>query len=438
MGDASEWVVLSTPDLNGVLRGKALSARQFADAVHRDAVGITDLILATDALDTPIATSTCVGPGRGAGDLLLRPDLSTLTPLPWRPSWAWCLADVRWQDGSPCDIAPRVVCDTVLTALEATHGLRVCAAFEFEFRLHDVENGAPVTGGRSYSAGELGALAPFLDALRTATSACGLDLSALHTEAGPGLVEVNLAPAIGTAAADHAALLRACVEEVASQQGMRASFLAKPAVGEEGSGGHLHLSLLDRGDANVFAGDLRAGEPPAPPLRHAVAGLVETLAPLSAIYNPAINSYKRLVPGWFAPVTASWALDDRAVAVRLVAGADPRATHVELRRAGADANPHLVLAAAVAAIHGGLDAGREPPPAATPEAPGAELPRDLATALGAFRAADELHARLGRRFCAHFAATREWELRAWQEVVTEWERTRVEGRASGLFRSGRS
>jgi glutamine synthetase len=431
-----DWIVLATPDLGANLRGKALSAKDFAAALESGSA-ITDLILAVDGLDDPILTSVEAGPNAGSRDLVLWPDPRTLTTLPWRPKWGWCLGSPSWPDGRPCDISPRVACEAAIERLGA-NGIEVLAAFEYEFRLYELESGAPVTPGRSYSLKDLRGLADFLDSLREATDACGIELSALHTEAGPGLIEVNLAPSVGVLAADQATLLRACVNEVASQHGMRASFLAKPVVGEEGSGGHLHLSIGE-GGRNLFAGDLRGGEEPSPQLRHAVAGLLGRMAALSPVYNPAINSYKRLVPGWFAPVTASWAVNNRAAAVRIVAAIDPDSTHLELRRAGADANPYLVLAAAVVSVLLGLERGEEPPPPLTLDdstgvASGAPLPADLGTAMLAFESDAEVRACLGDRFCAHFAATRTWELEAWQQVVTDWELTRVEGAAGATVR----
>jgi glutamine synthetase len=152
---------------------------------------------------------------------------------------------------------------------------------------------------------------------------------------------------------------------------------------------------------------------------------------MSLVYNPSINAYKRLVPGFFAPVTASWGLDNRTVAVRAVSGQDAGSTHLELRRAGADANPYLVLAAAVACALAGIEQ-RLPAPAAVSGdaalAAGAELlPSSLEASLVAFRADAEARAMLGARFSQHFAATRAWELSAWQQAVTDWECARVEG-----------
>jgi glutamine synthetase len=330
-----------------------------------------------------------------------------------------------------------VVCERAVAAL-ASIDIGVRAAFEYEFRLYDAKSGAAVTPGRSYSLGDLRGLADFLDSLRRATDACGIELSALHTEAGPGLVEVNLAPAIGVTAADQAALLKAAVSEIAMQHEMRASFLAKPTVGQEGSGGHLHVSLVDADGTNLFAGDLRGGEEPSAVLRHSVAGLLEQMAALSVIYNPSVNSYKRLVPGWFAPISAGWAIDDRTAAVRVVASGGPSATHLELRRPGADASPHLVLAAAVISMLSGVERVAEPPLVKTTVGDdyetGEPLPSDLGAALRAFCADDDLRRRLGGSFCAHYAATREWELNAWQQVVTDWERTRVEGEKAESIR----
>lgn len=428
-----EWVVVATSDLNGRLRGKALSAMEFDDAIQTGATAITDLVLATDAADVPIPTSVGVGPVASARDLMLQPDPGTLALLPSRPGWAWCLATPAWSDGSPCGLAPRAVCSSVLAEL-AGRGYHARAAFEYEFRLYDLATNTAITPTASYSLHHLRGVAGFLADLKAATHACGIEILALHTEAAPGLLEVSVAPARGLRAADQAMLLRACIEDAAGLRDMRASFLAKPASGEEGSGGHLHLSFEDDDARNVFAEDRSEASSFSDQLLYAVAGLLRHMGSLSVLYNPNINSYKRLVPGWFAPVSADWAVDDRTVAVRIVRGRESRATHLEVRRAGADANPYLVLAAAVCSIASGFDVQEPPiPPAASSES----LPGDLGSALGAFRGDLDMRRRLGEDFCAHFEATREWELEAWREVVTEWEIARVEGASRSVGRGGR-
>jgi glutamine synthetase len=149
---------------------------------------------------------------------------------------------------------------------------------------------------------------------------------------------------------------------------------------------------------------------------------------LSVFYNPHINSYKRLVPGWFAPVRADWGIDDRAAAIRVIAGSSPEQTHVEIRRPGADANPYLVLAAAAVSVVLGLQHRVVPPDPVSIDAP--ELPRDLRMALSAFISNDAVQELLGDAFSAQFQASREWELAAWSEVVTDWEIARSEGALS--------
>jgi glutamine synthetase len=213
-------------------------------------------------------------------------------------------------------------------------------------------------------------------------------------------------------AADDAALLKLTVKEVAASLGLRASFLAKTVAGEEGSSGHVHLSLW------------RDGESAAGVLEAAVAGILEHLPAASLLLNPTINSYKRLVPGYFAPVNASWGHENRSAAVRMIEG------RIECRRPGADANPYLALAALVAAANDGIRRGLTPPPPVEGDASArTDLP-PLPTSLeGALRAFDEdaaFRSALGETFCDYFRVSRAWELKAWQDAVSDWERDRYE------------
>jgi glutamine synthetase len=209
--------------------------------------------------------------------------------------------------------------------------------------------------------------------------------------------------------------------------GLRASFLAKTNPGEEGSSGHVHMSFWD-GDANAFAGS--SPRDPAPePLRTAVGGVLEHLPAASLLLNPTINSYKRLVPGWFAPVNATWGYENRSCAVRAIRSERPDLWRFECRRPGADANPYLALAAIAAAAADGIATGAEPPPPLEGDAYAAdlpELPSSLEASLSAFRADDAFRKSLGERFADYYATTRAWELKAWRDTVTDWERDRYE------------
>ncbi len=418
-----EFILLAMPDVNGSLRGKALRPAAFETAVERGTV-MTDLLLGLDPVDTPISDYERFGIRVGAPDLVVHPEPDSVRELTWRPGWRLCLVTPSWPDGSPCAYATREVYRRVLADVGEL-GYEVMAAIEYEIRIFD-ERGQPTSTGISYSINEIGGYARFLDELVRALEGLGVGLSAVHTEAGPGLLELNLAPGRGLRAADDAALVKFAVKQVAASMGFRASFLAKTVPGEEGSSGHVHMSFW-RGDVNAFAG-ADPGEPLPEVFGSAVAGLLEHLPAASLLLNPTINSYKRLVPGWFAPINATWGYENRSCAVRAIRSARPELWRFECRRPGADANPYLALAAIAASAADGVRRGLIPPPAESGDAYARTdlplLPGSLEAAIGAFREDAGLRGALGEAFSRYFVTSREWELKAWQETVTDWERER--------------
>jgi glutamine synthetase len=384
---------------------------------------MTDLLLALDPVDEPITDYETLGLRSGAADLTIVPEVDTLRPMAWRPGWQVCLATPLWADGTPCDLAPRNVLRRTLDALGEL-GLDALSSFEYEVRLTGAADGAPLSGAISYSLGELGPMAHFAEELRRALDALEIELAAVHTEAGPGLLEVNLGASRGMRAADDAVLVKTAVKEVARSLGLRASFLAKTHPEQEGSSGHLHVSLWE-GEASAFRDGMDGR------MAHAVAGALEHMAGASVLYNPNLNSYKRLVPGYFAPVNATWGEENRSAAVRVIAG-NPSAARIELRRPGADANPYLALAGAVASVVLGLREQSTPPAVISGDATQADeatapsLPGSLEAAVDAFAADTALRSVLGEDFAAYYETSRRWELRAWQRAVTQWERDRYE------------
>jgi glutamine synthetase len=275
---------------------------------------------------------------------------------------------------------------------------------------------------------EVGGYDRFMAALVRALDGLDVELEAVHTEAGPGLLELNLTPGRGLRAADDAALVKFAVKQVAATMGLRASFLAKTVPGEEGSSGHVHLSLWE-GQTNAFASD-SASDPPPGVFGSAVAGVLAHLPGASLLLNPTINSYKRLVPGWFAPINATWGFENRSCAVRAIRSSRAELWRLECRRPGADANPYLALAALVASASDGIRRGVQPPEPVVGDAYALtdvpELPGSLEAALAAFEADETLRRALGERFSEYFATSREWELKAWRETVTDWERARYD------------
>lgn len=419
------FTLLGIPDVNGSIRGKALRPAAFESALRHGTV-MTDLLLALDPTDTPISDYTRIGIRSGAGDLIVRPDPSTLHDMTWRPGWKVCLATPSWPDGRECELAPREVLRRVLASL-AGLGYEAIAAVEYELRLWDGE-GKPLSSGLSYSLGDLGGFEPFIRALVPALEALGVELAAVHTESGPGLLELNLGARPALRAADDAVLTKMAVKDIAATLGLRASFLAKSATGEEGSSGHIHLSFWSDG-ANVF----RAGDANALPaaLRSAIAGVVEHLPGASLLLNPTINSYKRLVPGWFAPVNASWGVENRSCAVRAIVRQDrPELCRLECRRPGADANPYLAIAAVAASAADGIKRKLTPPAPiegdAYSRADLPELPSSLESAIRAFESDRVLRQALDERFADYFVTSREWEVKAFRDTVTDWERERYQ------------
>jgi glutamine synthetase len=418
-----EFVLLGIPDVNGSIRGKALRPSAFESAVRHGTV-MTDLILGLDPVDTPITDFERFGIRTGAADLVVHPDPETLHQLTWRPGWRVCLATPSWPDGTPCDFAPREVFRHVLNEIGEL-GYEPMAAMEYEIRLWD-GGGHPMSSGISYSLTEIGRYGEFVSRLIPALEGLGVDLSAVHTEAGPGLLELNLEPRRGLRAADDAALVKFAMKELAASMGMRASFLAKSAPGEEGSSGHIHFSCWE-GQTNAFAGPDAADQIPSA-FGAAIAGVLEHMPAASLLLNPNVNSYKRLVPGWFAPINATWGYENRSCAVRAIRSDRPNLWRFECRRPGADANPYLALAAVTASATDGMKNKAEPPPPIEGDAYALvdlpELPGSLESAIRAFEGDPALRSALGEGFSAYYTTSRAWELKAWRETVTDWERER--------------
>ncbi len=419
-GDGGEFVLLGIPDVNGSIRGKALRPAAFESALRAGTV-VTDLLLALDPTDLPITDYEQFGIRSGAGDIVIRPEPDTLRDLSWRPGWRVCLATPYWPDGRNCELASREVLRAALAGMREL-GYDVLAAFEYEIRIRDA-NERPLSSGISYSVGEVLRFDELVTRLTPALEALGVELSAVHTEAGPGLLELNVAARHGLQAADDAVLLKLAVKEVAASLGLKASFLAKTTAGEEGSSGHVHLSCWGEDGENAFAAGDEA-------LLAAVAGILEHLPAASLLLNPTINSYKRLVPGYFAPVNASWGVENRSAALRVIRSDHPERSRIECRRPGADANPYLALAALVTSAADGIRRGATPPAPVTGDASEqAELPAlpgSLESALRSFAADDAFRAALGDTFSDYYAVSRAWELKAWQNSVSDWERARYE------------
>ncbi len=420
----TELLELLIPDMNGMLRGKREPRGEFAKIF---AAGVNNCA-STTLLDSKGQTFTYVDYGGADGD----PDAigvvvpGSLAPVPWasRPT-AQALLTMRERDGAPHFADPRNVLARAVQPL-SDMGLTPVVATELEFYLVDDDAGQvlpraariPGTGLRQEGAqyatlDDLQEVDPFLHELAEVCRAQNLPAGAALAEYAPGQFEVNLHHVADVAlACDHAMLLKRAVKAVARKHGMAATFMAKPFAEYAGSGLHVHLSLLDDRGQNVFAGQSRDGDF-SDSLRHAIGGLLQAMSESMAILAPNANSYRRLQPQLYVPMTPNWGINHRSVAVRvpLASGASSR---FEYRVASADANPYLVMAAIVAGVHHGLSRRIEP---GTPVREGEvleeeeiTLPRYWEAALTAFEKGALLPGYLGEHYHQVFARCR-WEER---------------------------
>jgi glutamine synthetase len=424
-------VKLGAFDIDATLRGKYISVEKFWSAAE-SGLGFCDVIFGWDIGDVLYDNVKFTGWHTGYPDAHCRIDLSSFRLPPWEPGTAFFLLDFCQPDGRPLAIAPRQVFERVLDrATERGYTAHFSAEYEFFiFRetpqsLRDKHFGAltPLTPGMfGYSVLRASANAELVIDILEALAAFDVPLEGFHTETGPGVYEAAIAVEPGLGAADRAALFKTAVKEVAARHSLTPTFMAKWNAALPGSSGHLHQSLSPAGKPeNLFYGETGMSDL----MRHYVAGLVANLPELAAVFCPTINSYKRTVPGAWAPINATWGVDNRTTAVRAIPGSR-KSTRVELRLTGADINPYLAMAASLAAGLDGIERQLELPPptvnAYSGDAP--SLPRTLAEAAGLFRTSRVAREWFGEQFVDHYACTRAWEVRQYEKAVTDWELAR--------------
>jgi glutamine synthetase len=417
-------VRVSFPDLIGVDRGRDVLL-DVVPAALEHGLAFCRAVYHT----SPMGDVVPVGGGLDAGlpDILVYPDLSTLTPLPWEPGAAWCVGDVCTPDGSPAAEAPRTVAQRVA---ERVSGLGYTLSFgpELEFfvcsqqpdgtwrRYADEPGNVYVVGRKGDPEGLL------LHMLRQLRDA-GLRVTAANHEFSPGQFEINLGHSDLVDAADRSFRLKSAVQEIARHRGLLATFMAKPFNDEGGSGFHVHVSVCDGDGRNVF-GDPSGEDGLSLVGRHAIGGVLAHAPALSALLNPTINSYKRFGPDTLAPWLIDWGLDNRSAMVRVPPERGVGA-RMEIRLGDATANPYLAMAAVGAAAYLGIQDKIEPPaklegygydPSRSPV-----LPMRLGDSLAALEADADLTEVLGDYFVSSFLAYKRNEIERFERFVTDWE-----------------
>jgi glutamine synthetase len=422
--DFVDVVRVSYPDLLGVERGRDVLVEEFAAAVGHG-LAFCRAVYHT----SPMGDVVPVQGGLEAGlpDILIRPDLATLSPLPWEPNAVWCLGDATTPDGQPAPESPRAVVWRVADQL-ANLGFSLICGPELEFFVCQQDAGGSWRRyandlGNVYVVGRKGDPQGLLLRMLRQLRDAGLQVTAANHEFSPGQFEINLGHSEMTDAADRSFRLKSAVQEIARQQDLLATFMAKPFNDEGGSGFHVHASLNDDAGANVF-GDPDAPDGISATGRHAIGGVLRHASAMSALLNPTINSFKRFGPDTLAPWLIDWGLDNRSAMVRIPPERGP-AARMEVRLGDATSNPYLGIAAVGAAVFLGIRDKIEPPPKLEgygyDPASADVLPVRLADALDALQADTELGDVLGRYFVDSFLTYKRNEIERFERFVTDWE-----------------
>lgn len=425
----SQQVMLALVDLDGVLRGKYLSRDKFLSCLE-GGTAICAVVFGWDSRDT-LYDNPYTGWFNGFPDDALRivPETGRLLPFDGTPFF------LTEFTGAGAALCPRNLAGRVL-ARAAAAGYTVRAGFEYElYAFRETDESARAKGYRGlapltattggYSVLRSAVHAEFLTGMLDLGRALNAPIEGLHPEAGEGALEFALAPADGMEPADRAVVIKTIGKAWAQRQGVMLCYMAKPTMTLPGCGGHLHLSLWDDRGQPVFH-DAAAEGGLSQVGRHFVAGQERHMAELLALSAPTVNAMTRLTPGYWAPTAANWGFDNRTASIRVV-GNTPKSLRVEYRIPGADANPYLVFAAALASGLAGIAGRLEPAPALRGNAYAAEppagqrLPRSLHAAADRLRGSTLARDWFGDRFVEHFALSREVEEDAFRRHVTDWE-----------------
>jgi glutamine synthetase len=421
-------------DIDGILRGKYMSAAKFLSSLE-SGFGFCDVVLGWDSKDQLYDNVQLTGWHTGYPDTEARIVPESCRALPWEDPVLFFLAEFA---GPAAAVCPRTLLRRVLDRA-ASMGYEVFSGFEYEFfvfeetpdsvREKHYKNLKPIAPDMfGYSVIRNSVWSDLYRDLLDNCEAMDIPIEGLHEETGPGVLEAAIAVDTGLAAADKAALFKTFAKVIAQRRGLMATFMAKWSKDYPGQSGHIHISLRDAaGKPVVHDADKAHGMSDA--MRWFVGGQQKLMPELLAMISPTVNSYTRLIPGFWAPTDATWSVDNRTCALRVIGGS-AKAQRVEYRVAAADANPYLALAAAVASGLWGIENRIEPTAPVKGNSYAAKhpkrlaLPRSLSESAQRLRACDMAKDWFGATFVEHFAASREWEEREYRRHISDWELAR--------------
>ncbi|MCE8033640.1 glutamine synthetase [Billgrantia tianxiuensis] len=419
-------------DIDGVMVGKYMRRDKFFHALS-EGFAFCDVVLGWDSKDELYDNVTYTGWHTGYPDAALRVIPESCRELPCEGDMLLFLAEFTGPAGEIC---PRGLLRRVLAKAEAM-GFTACGALEYEFFLFQetpesvrekgFRNLKPFTPDMmGYSMLRSSVHGELYHELLGMAEAMDFPIEGLHTETGPGVLEAAIRVDEALAAGDKGALFKTFTKVWAQRRGLMATFMAKWSPDYPGQSGHIHLSLnrTDSGESAFFDADQPHGMSDIQ--RHFVAGQQKLMPEFLAMFAPTVNSYTRLIPGFWAPTDATWGVENRTTALRVIPGS-AKSQRVEYRLGSADANPYLALAAAIGSGLYGIEHQLEPDEMVTgnsyelahPEHQA--LSRTLWEAAQRLKASDAARSLFGDAFVEHFAATREWEERQFRRHITDWE-----------------
>jgi glutamine synthetase len=427
-------VKIAFSDIDGVLRGKYISAEKFLSVIESNS-GFCDVIFGWDMGDAAYNNVSYTGWHTGYPDAAARIDLNSFRKIPWEHDIPFFLGEMMSADGKALAVCPRQLLKKVLKDAQDL-GFNPCFSQEFEWynfaesprsaAEKEFRNLQPLTPGMfGYSILRTSLQHDFFTDLFDLLKKFDVPLEGLHTETGPGTYEAAIQYAGLPEAADRAILFKTAVKEIAYRHGIMASFMAKINENLPGCGGHIHQSLQDKKtDKNLFY-DAKDPMSMSAVMKQYIAGQLYCLPLLLPLYAPTINSYKRLVEGGWAPTTLTWGVDNRTVALRVLNRSE-KSCRLETRVVGADVNPYLAMAAALASGLYGIKNKlvlNQPPTAGNGymDASNGFLPRTLEEATRRMKESVVVNEILGEHFTSHFIQTREWEWKQHLKPVTVWE-----------------
>lgn len=430
-----DTVVVAFTDHYGRSLGKRLDAGFFLDEVVAQGTHGCDYLLTVDMEMEPVAGYRYASWELGYGDFHLVPDLATLCRAGWTDRTAFVLCDVMDDAAhAPVAVAPRSILRRQVDAVAAA-GYQAKAASELEFFLFGGSYRDAHARGyaglepagwyiEDYHLLQGARVEGYVGEARRALTRSGIPVESSKGEWGRGQHELNVRYADALPMADRHTTMKQAMKELADAMGISVTFMAKPHTGEAGSSCHVHLSLWDADGTNAFAGDGPDGTSDA--FRWFLGGWMAHAQDFMVFYAPTVNSYKRYRDGSWAPTRLAWSRDNRTAGFRVVgSGASLR---IECRIPGADVNPYLAYAAALASGLDGVRSRTEPPDRFTGDVYGDasldRVPYTLEQALERFRSSETAVRALGADVVEHYAHFFQVEVDAYNGAVTDWERAR--------------